>query len=432
MAYGKPEEIMLDYAQTSTVPAGTNVLTAPVQVSNNPGGTNGTLNTSELGEMIARELDPPLDPATGNEQCLDNTQFVIDGLDPSAAWWRTSGRASLVVEPPGDATVDGLPGQGGPGTRVYFSPSGYGGILEAIRILTNPMPGEEPPDTMGRALLACAVPRYTKRFVAMYTAGQADVTQNFLDRWIGHRFLAEQVDDLYSGFKLGGHVRFTDAFGPKGHRTFEFDLDEVAITSKNWTLLPGYPKAAVRPFRRCAVASQPTAGNQQEYDFTYSGASTTQVNSEYESLDFDLSANTEDLYVFTQFCVRMLQMSGASINQASLAAPSDLSLSPANLARQYMRVQGYVPSSVVPKNTLPASDVDNKQLLGRTYPTDPGGHKFPPKYRVARPLAQVQRIVAGIRATVACADNGTSQAANTIGAHLGGVWFHGVRNLKIS
>lgn len=432
MAYGKTEEILLDYASSATLAAGTNVLTAPVQVSNNPGGTNGTLNTNELGEMLAQEFDPPLDPATGDEQILDNEQLVIDGLDQSAAWWRTSGRASLLVNPPGPATVDGLPGQGGPGSKVYFSPSGYGGIMEAVRILTNPLPGEEPPDTMGRALIAAAVPRYAKRFVALYSAGQAAVTQPWLDRWIGHRYLAAEVDDLFGKFSLGGHVRFTDAWGPAGHRTIEFDVPVVQIGSKTWSELPGYPTAVVRPFRRCAVASQPTAGNQSEYDFTYSGASTTQVNGEYESLDFDLSSNTKDVYVFYQFMVRVLQMSGASINSSGLAAPADLSLTAQNISRQYLRQQGYQPSAVVPKNGLPASDIDNPQLFGRTYPTLPGGHKYPPEYRVPRPLAGATRVVAGIRATAAMTDNGTSQPANTVGAVMGGTWFHGVTNLKIS
>jgi hypothetical protein len=433
VAYGKTEEILLDYASGGVpLPAGNSVLTAPVQVSNNPGGTNGTLNTNELGEMLAQEFDPPLDPTTGDEDNLDNEQLIVDGLDQSNAWWKTSGRASLLVNPPGPAMVDALPGQGGAGTKVYFSPTGYGGILEAIRILTNPLPGEETPDTMGRALIAAAVPRYTKRFVAMYQSGQTPVTHPWLDRWVGHRYLEEEVNDLYSSFSLGGHVRFTDAFGPKGHRTFEFDLPVVNITAANWTKLPGYPTAPVRPFRRCAIASQPTAGNQIEYDFTYSGASVTQVNREHESLDFDLSANTTDLYVFYQFGVRVLQMSGASIVQAGLPAPTDLSTTPQNLARQWLRQQGYQPSAVVPKNGLPASDVDNYQLWGRTYPTDPGGHKYPPEYRAPRSLAGANRIIAGIRATVAMADNGVSQPANTVGAIIGGVWFHGVQNLKIS
>jgi hypothetical protein len=423
MAYGKTEEILLDFSSGgTTLPAGNAVVTQPVQVSANPGGTNGTLNTNELAELLSEELNPPFDP-NWNEQLLDDIQLILDSADPSAAWWKTSGRASLMVSPPGPYTLDGVPGQRGPGSRVYFSPSGYGGILEAIRILQNPLPGEEPPDTMGRALLAAAVPRYAKRAVVQYRAGSAPVTALWTDRWWGHRFLADEVDDLYSGFTLGGHVRFTDPFGPKGHRVFEFELPQIRITADNWSKLPGAPTSVVRPFRRWAIASQPSPGGQQEYDFTYTGASTTQVGDQYQSLDFDLSRVTDQLFVITQFGVRTLQMSES-------ATPSDQSVTPSNLAVQFLRQQGYVPSSVVPKNTLPASDIDNPQLWGWVYPTY--GPRTPVRYRVPRPLAEVPRILAGTRFTVAFADNGQVQPAGTVGAILGGVWFNGIQNLRIS
>lgn len=423
MAYGKVEEILVDFASSGALAASTPVLTSPVQQSSNPGGTNGTLNTNELGELLSDELTPPFD-GNGNEQLLDDVRLILDGTDASTSWWKTSGRASLLSTPPGAQTVDSLPGQGGPGTRVYFSPTGYGGIGEAVKILANPLPGEEPPDTMGRALVAAAVPRYQKRAIIQYVAGAAAVTSQWLDRWWGHRYQQAEVDDLYGGVTLGGHVRFTDPFGPKGHRTIEFDVPTVKVGSANWGNLPGAPSAPVKPFRRWAIASTASAGNMAEFDFTYSGASTSQVAEEHQSLDFDLSNDTSTVYVFYQFMVRALQMSEA-------AAPVDLSVSAQNIATQYLRQQGYQPSAIVPKNALPASDVDNPQLAGWTYPTA-AGNKKPATYKVVRPLSTAWRVIAGVRATVAFSDNGTPQPANTIGALLGGTLFSGVTNLKFS
>lgn len=425
MAYGKTEEILLDYASSATLKAGNYVQTAPVQVSNNPGGTNGSLNNNEVAEFLAEDSEPPFTAPTGDEQALDDVKLVLDGGDPSSQWWRTSLRASLCTTPPAQRTVDSVTGQGGPGTRVYFSPTGYGGILEAFKVLLNPLPGEEPPDTMGRALIAAAVPRYAKRAVIMYTAGvNQDVTSQWLDRWVGHRYLNAEIDDLYSGFSLGGHVRFTNPFAPAGSRTIEFDVPVVQVRAANWGKLPGGPSSAVLPFRRYAIATQPTQGGQTAYDLTWTGASTTQVADQHQSMDFDYTQVTDEVIVVTGFQIRLLQMSSG----ASVATPTDLSLTAQNLRTQFVRISGWQPSPYLPKNGLPASDIDNPQLAGWTYPTR--GQKQPPNFAVLRPLQGAYTYIAGNRWTAGFSDNGTAQAAYTVGANMAGTRFK-CSNLQI-
>ncbi len=418
MAYGKEEEILLDYDSTATINAGNAVSTQPYVQASNPGSTNGTLGPNELSEYLANEFDAPLDPVTSAVQSLANRVLIIDANNDSRSWMYLSGRGDLNPFPPAKKNYQGE-------KRVYISPTGQGGILEAIDILSNPYPQEQPAETMGRALIAAAVPHVTDQLVMQYTAGLVNVTAPFHDRWIGHRFLASDVDRWFSKVKLGGHVRFTRPYAPNGAQVIEFDLPEVAISSSSWGLIPGgnLPGGMdVKPFLNYAIQSVATAGSAAEFDFTYNGASTAQVGDQYQNQDFDLTKSKTVVYVFTSFMTRVLTMSYSS-------TPVDLTTAHQHWAANYFRVTTDSPRQFHPANALPASDTDNMLMAGITNPTY--GPPTPVQYRPMQSLG-ASLVLAGTRGMLAGVDDGTAVPAGYVGSLLRGVKFSGVTNLKVS
>lgn len=409
-ALNKNLEIILDYHHTGTLAAGATDQSLPVSTPATPGGTNGSLGPNEFVELLARETWSPFSTA-GVMEDLRNLYLILDSGDNSQKWMNASGRADLNTAPPAFQNIEGH-------KLTFYG----GGILEAAFILQNPLPGEDSADTMGRALAALAVPRASSSVVQVAQAGDTDVTGDFHVRWWGHRWTAAEIRARFSGIVFGGRVRVKDPWANNGAGLFiEFNVPEVAVTPETFTALMGGNSqngTQVWPFERYSIATQASDGSKGEYDFTWNGSQQSQVKGEYQNLDFNYAVGTaaqgtkNNILIVTGWGVRPLIRS-ADDNATDLTSAGNV---PAT-QEQYLKLIGNTPHEEQPNNGLPATNTDNPQIFGWTYPVIGSSSKI--QYRALQ--SHYRTPIARRRGVVAFQDSGTIVPANTVGAAVKGL-----------
>lgn len=425
----KALEIILDHHHSGTMASGAQVQTLPTSTPTTPGGTNGSIGPGQYVEFLGEEFWAPFN-AEGQAEDLRARWYIPDSRGDTRSYLYLSGRADLNSSPPIDQNEQGR----------YLTVFG-GGILAAVKILaTGPLPGEDRADMMGRALWELAVPRVTSTLVHVAQAGASSVTGDWHVRCWGRRWSAGEIAAVASqvpgGAVFGGKVRVRRPFANNGAGiTVEFMLPEVPLTAANWTALAGsYAQSApfVYPRRVWAINAQATGGTGQEYPFSYSGAtgsnvgvlSGTAIQDQYQNMDFNYAVGqaaqgvTNDIFLMDGWGVRALLTSADSTFK-------DLTIT-ANeppLASQYLRIIGDQPSAIHPNNGLPATVHDNPQLAGLVFPNYSG--RSPLLYRNLRRGAAERQIIVQARGYIAMRDNNAVVSAYQAGAQAEGLLVQG-------
>jgi hypothetical protein len=433
-ALAKELEIILDHHGSGTLAPQAQETSLPVSTPATPGGTNGSLGPNEYVELLAEEYWPPFEP-DGTQDDLRGRDLILDAAAPSTSWWYQSGRADLNTSPPRDQRFDA------PGSLTFVG----GGLLEALAILAaGPLPGEDQADVMGRAVVAAAVPRAANSVIVRNLNAVNTVNGSRHTRWWGHRYTADEIRSRFAGMVLGGTVRIRDAWANNGKGIeVTLQLPEVPVTPENWSKIvggAGQDRTSVYPFRRWAINAQATAGNQAEYDFTFTGAagsnvgtfgSTTAQTDQYQNLDFNYAPGASgtqltqpNILILLGWGVRAL-VTSADANQTDLTATPNVP----PLGSQYVRLVQDTPHEAHPNNGLPASNADNPQHFGWTYPVS--GGKTPTLYRPLRRQSGYRIPIVRRRGVVAMQDSGAAVQANTVGAAVEGVLIQNYTALSV-